>query len=85
MDFSNDIEQNFANISQINQPSKPQMLKAGVIWLISTDGSGDNELASCVRSRRSMPINQMTLVSVLKFEKKLESLCRKATIAPLFF
>ncbi|KAH9392499.1 hypothetical protein TYRP_005578, partial [Tyrophagus putrescentiae] len=36
------------------------MLKAGVIWLIGTDGSGHNELASCVPSRRSMPINQMT-------------------------
>ncbi|KAH9407931.1 hypothetical protein TYRP_011582 [Tyrophagus putrescentiae] len=41
-------------------PSKLQMLKAGVIWLIGTDGSGHNELASCVPSRRSMPINQMT-------------------------
>ncbi|KAH9398023.1 hypothetical protein TYRP_019397 [Tyrophagus putrescentiae] len=41
-------------------PCKPQMLKAGVIWLIGTDGSGHNELASCVPSRRSMPINQMT-------------------------
>ncbi|KAH9407454.1 hypothetical protein TYRP_012273 [Tyrophagus putrescentiae] len=36
------------------------MLKAGVIWLIGTDGLGHNELASCVFSRRTMPINQMT-------------------------
>ena len=60
MDFPNDTEQNFL---QTNQPSKPQMLKAGVIWLIGTDGSGHNELASCVPSRRSMPINQMTSVN----------------------
>ncbi|KAH9408753.1 hypothetical protein TYRP_011021 [Tyrophagus putrescentiae] len=44
----------------LNDPSKLQMLKAGVIWLIGTDGSGHNKLASCVPSRRSMPINQMT-------------------------
>ncbi|KAH9396039.1 hypothetical protein TYRP_020119 [Tyrophagus putrescentiae] len=44
----------------MNQPGKPQMLKAGVIWLIGTDGLGHNELASCVPSRRTMPINQMT-------------------------
>ncbi|KAH9390980.1 hypothetical protein TYRP_006570 [Tyrophagus putrescentiae] len=42
---------------------KPQMLKAGVIWLIGTDGLGHNELASCVPSRRTMPINQMTSVN----------------------
>ncbi|KAH9407487.1 hypothetical protein TYRP_012307 [Tyrophagus putrescentiae] len=44
--------------------NKPQMLKAGVIWLIGTDGLGHNELASCVPSRRTMPINQMTSVNV---------------------
>ncbi|KAH9391762.1 hypothetical protein TYRP_022610, partial [Tyrophagus putrescentiae] len=43
--------------------NKPQMLKAGVIWLIGTDGLGHNELASCVPSRRTMPINQMTSVN----------------------
>ncbi|KAH9401391.1 hypothetical protein TYRP_016776 [Tyrophagus putrescentiae] len=36
------------------------MLKAGVIWLIGTNGLGHNELASCVPSRWMMPINQMT-------------------------
>ncbi|KAH9391774.1 Ribonuclease H1, partial [Tyrophagus putrescentiae] len=50
----------FTNISQINQPSKPQMLKTNVIWLIGTDGLGHNEFSSCVPNRRTMPINQMT-------------------------
>ncbi|KAH9400205.1 hypothetical protein TYRP_001765 [Tyrophagus putrescentiae] len=45
---------------------KPQMLKACVIWLIGTDGSGHNELANCVPSRRTMPINQMTPLSKVK-------------------
>ncbi|KAH9388433.1 hypothetical protein TYRP_023499 [Tyrophagus putrescentiae] len=54
----------FANVFTVN-PSKPQLLKAGVIWLIGTDGSGHNELASCVPSRRSMPINQMTSSLIL--------------------
>ncbi|KAH9404188.1 hypothetical protein TYRP_013501 [Tyrophagus putrescentiae] len=53
-------EQDDARRRRIIMPSKLQMLKAGVIWLIGTDGSGHNELASCVPSRRSMPINQMT-------------------------
>ena len=60
MNFPNDTEQNF---KQVNQSSKPQLLKAGVIWLIGTDVSEHNELASCVPSRRSMPINQMTKVN----------------------
>ncbi|KAH9392147.1 hypothetical protein TYRP_022172, partial [Tyrophagus putrescentiae] len=50
-------------VEQFSGPSKLQMLKAGVFWLIGTDGSGHNELASCVPSRRSMPINQMTSVN----------------------
>ncbi|KAH9401390.1 hypothetical protein TYRP_016775, partial [Tyrophagus putrescentiae] len=51
-------------------PSKLQMLKAGVIWLIGTDGSGHNELASCVLSRRSVPINQMTSSNIKKKSRK---------------
>ncbi len=64
MDFLNDTEQNFLQIfHKLTSQNKLRMLKAGVIWLIGTDGSGHNELASCVPSRRLMPINQMTSVN----------------------
>ena len=36
---------------------------SGASELIGTDGLGHNELASCVSSRRSMPINKMTPVN----------------------
>ncbi|KAH9396243.1 hypothetical protein TYRP_019996 [Tyrophagus putrescentiae] len=61
--------------------NKPQMLKAGVIWLIGTDGLGHNELASCVPSRRTMPINQMTSVNAYKFRKTKEYVARSDTHA----
>ncbi len=69
----------------MNQLGKPQMLKAGVIWLIGTDGLGHNELASCVPSRRTMPINQMTPVNAKKYGKTKEYVSRSDTHALVLY